>query len=153
MKNSKRAGIVSASAATLIVGGVAFAAWTSTGTADGSVTAGTEKDLVVTTSNVSSLYPQKSVTIEFAVKNENPYSVRVTTVSPAATTATSAAGCPGGDVTFGEAALESGSSATLAEGASALYTATVTMEADAASACQGATFTNTYTATADSDVS
>ncbi len=146
MKNTKRAGIVSASAATLIVGGIAFAAWTSTGTATGTVTSGTQTGLTVTSETVSGLYPTVDKTFTVTVKNTNPYAVQMRSLLRTANA--NPAACL---VSFTE---QTGLSDVLAaDDGTKIYTLTASMGKDSdGSKCQGVDFVQEYQATADSNV-
>ncbi|MGN6780233.1 MAG: hypothetical protein ACTHJH_01885 [Marmoricola sp.] len=74
-KNTKRVAIVGGTVAALLGGGIAFAAWTSTGHADGTATAAAEKGLGVSAPSVSGLFPTGSQTQAVTVTNKNDYPV------------------------------------------------------------------------------
>lgn len=125
----------------LLGAGIAFAAWTSTGSDSGAATADTAKNLtVVVDDTVTGLYPTGSKDVTFTVKNNNPYPVTLdtATVSNLAVAAPSA-GCTIHDVTTSPVSV----SDRLAPGATttATHVVTVNMGADADDACQGKTFT------------
>ena len=147
MKNSKRAGVVSATAATLLVGGVAFAAWTSTGTGTGSVTAGSEQGLTVEqVAPVTGLYPTGTKDFELVVTNGNPYAVEITSLVKTVDGGSDNLGdC---DVTFNEKAILSD---VVAAGDTKTYTLTASMGDNPAQDCQNQAFSYAYVATADSD--
>ena len=150
MKNTKRAGIITASATTLIVGGVAFAAWTSTGTATGTVTAGQQTSLVSTDgANTVALYPTQSKDVTISFENANSYPVKVMTVTKGALSVSGGTGCTPGNsgVTFSDASVGDD---YIAAGGTKSYTVTATMTADSNGGCQGASFSTSYTASADS---
>ena len=152
MKNSKRAGVVSATAATLLVGGVAFAAWTSTGTGTGAVTGGNEVDLTVTqVEAVSGLFPTGSENFEITVTNNNPYAVKVTSLLKTGAGSANLGQC---QVSFTELpSLNDFLAPAETPGASRTYTLTASMDENPAEACQGAVFSHLYEATADSAAS
>lgn len=81
-KNTKRVAIVGGTVAALLGGGIAFAAWTSTGTGSGSAVADyANADLGVTVTTVNGLYPTGSFNVPFTVANTNPYNVTLTKVT------------------------------------------------------------------------
>jgi len=149
MRNSKRIKIVAGGTAALFGVGVAFAAWTSTGEGDGSVTAGSAASLTVAQDDpVSGLYPTGTEEIEITVTNANPYPVTMSSLVPAAVAVDAGhPACVAHGVTFG--GLE-GLTDRLAAAESKTYTLDVDMGADSDDGCQGATFTSEYTATAAS---
>ena len=142
MKNTKRAGIITASATTLIVGGVAFAAWTSTGTGTGAVGSGTDTNLTVSAAEVSGLYPTGSVVQTVDVKNNNEYKVVLKSLT--ATPSTAADTCK---VT---AVVGTIPAAAFAKNASAQVPVTVSMANEASNDCKSQTFVINYAASADS---
>lgn len=149
MKNIKRAGLVTASATTLVVGGIAFAAWTSTGTATGTVTAGQQTALTGEDgANPVALFPTQSKDVTITFTNENSYPVLVKTISKGALGVVGGVGCTAGNsaVTFSDAPV--GANDYLAAGATRAYTVTATMGADSADGCQNAAFSTEYTASA-----
>lgn len=153
MRTSKRVSVVAGGTAALFGIGVAFAAWTSTGTGTASVTAGGEVDLVVEqVGSASGLYPTGSVDVAVKVTNNNPYPVSLAELAwDLSVTDNDAEACDEA------AAIES---VVLAEGETlGDYVAgngsvdndfTVTMDADADADCQGATFVLGFDASADS---
>jgi hypothetical protein len=156
MRNSKRISVIAGGTAALIGVGVAFAAWTSTGTDSATVAAGSESDLVVVVDTVvDNLYPTTSVSVPVSVTIVNPYKVQLTEVSYDGATADSAhanAGCDAAVVEGSDddaPALEkldaAGGSAV-----SATHHFTITMTNAADPACQGATFTLAFSASGDS---
>jgi hypothetical protein len=157
MRKTQKLAIVGGTVGVLMAGGVAFAAWTSTGSGDGSATAGSQTGLVVTGGTaVDSLYPTTSVTFPVTVSNKNPYAVQIRSLAyDADDSSSNVSGCTVDDVdvqlddAVGDV-IAAGSSSTPTD--SAAYTATVTMDADAAPECQGATFTFNFDASADSNV-
>lgn len=151
MKNMKRAAVVGGATLALLVGGVAGAAWLSTGSGDGNVTAGTEQGLTVAgVDGVTGLYPTGSQDLTVNVTNDNPYPVNLDTLAwDGVTPTTDDTDCSGASVT---AALKTGQTLDdyIGPGATVGNVFVVTMAADADDACQGATFTLTFDAGASS---
>lgn len=137
MRNLKRSSIVVGGTLALVGGGIAFAAWTTTGTGTGSATAVDGDTLTVSVGAVGGLYPTGSVEVPFSVTNDNPYAVTLDQATPT-NIATSAAGCNADAVTGAVVALTD----TLAAGAeSPQHVVVLSMSNGAADACKGATFT------------
>ena len=139
----------------LLGGGVAFAAWSSTGSGNSTAKAATA--LAPTTSTVSGsalttglLYPTGTGNAVFVVNNPNPYAVKVLAV--AANGTVTAAGGSGTCTTTGVTL----SSAAPATAVAANGSATVTLAGAAVmsnasdNGCQGATFTIPVTVTIES---
>lgn len=155
----RRLAAVAAGAGMLTVAGVAFAAWTSTGTGSGTAQA---TDAVNSTIKAKTfapdLYPGalKSVTVE--VDNPNAYPVVVTYLSNSSSAAQGA--CAAGSV-FSSAlgAVNSntaltqanGSSTVIAPGATGEYRVQTRMIGDADNACKNATFALPMTASLRSE--
>ncbi len=79
MKNFTRRSTIAGVATLALVGtGIAFAAWTSTGTGSGTADATNAVNLTVNVGNASGLYPTGSKTATFTVTNPNPYAVKLT---------------------------------------------------------------------------
>lgn len=160
MRNSKRIKIVAGGTAALFGVGVAFAAWTSTGEGSASVTAGEEVNLTVAAvGEVAELYPGQSKDITVDVTNNNPYPVKVLSVTSAPGDPDSVTGADGTACDITDVTISADPSAdevlTEAEGIddSEQYTFTVFMPEDAESDCQNATFIYDFVATASSSVS
>lgn len=144
MRTIKKTAIVGGTVAALMGGGVAFAAWTTTGIGTGSAVAGSAQSLVVTTTQATGLVPNGTVNVPFTVRNPNSYQVTLNTVSL-------------GDVTVdsghGGCLVSSVTGATLPDtdvipggATSPSRNFVVAMSNAANDACQGATFTFTLTA-------
>jgi hypothetical protein len=154
MRKIQKTAIVGGTVATLLAGGVAFAAWTSTGSGAGTVTAGSETGISVTAGSASDLFPGQAKTITVTVTNDNDYDVKLDSLaynSAAPGSFTSETGC---DVSNVDVDLPFTAGEVVPAGeTSEDYVATVTMDDDAAEACQGAEFTLNFDASADSNVS
>lgn len=69
---------------TIMIAGVAFAAWTATGTGTGTAKAGTGQEVYTasaTASTTSLLYPGGTADVELELRNPNPYPVTVTEIN------------------------------------------------------------------------
>lgn len=138
MRNIKRGTLIGGTTLALIGGGIAFAAWTSTGTGSGDATAGTAGDLTVSVGSASGLYPTGSVTVPFTVTNDNDYEVTLSGAEPsnftvdAGHSTCNVASVDGVDVVLSDVVAAAGTSAS--------RNVTVTMSNAATDACQGATF-------------
>jgi len=139
--NIKRSAVVGTTVAAVFGVGVGFAAWTNYGEGSGTVTAGSATALTVTVSNVTGLFPTKSVDVPFTVTNPNPYAVTLSKAELKSVTVDAGhSGCvasvvTGSDVTLSDVVATSGTSAS--------HNFPVTMSNAATDACQGAVFTVT----------
>lgn len=127
----------------LMAAGIAFAAWTATGTGSGYAKATTAQALTtvdVSASTAATLYPGATGDVELEISNPNPYPVRVTSVTGSGAITASNPSCNAGSVSFadqGPVALDvpaTGSATFTLNGA-------VTMDGTANDDCQGAVFT------------
>jgi hypothetical protein len=93
MKNRKK--LVGIMTAVLLVGGVALAAWTATGTGSGYAQATSAEALTTSVATtVGDLYPNGQGDLEITINNPNDYPVAVTSIAssgPAVTSPTDAA--------------------------------------------------------------
>jgi len=143
-KTTKRTAIVGGTVAALIGGGVAFAAWTSTGTGHGTATAATAVALDVNVGSVSNLFPTSYVDVPFTVKNMNPYQITLTGAHPSNIAVDAGhSDCNVGSVTADNVSLTD-VIAPLATSAS--HMVRIHMSNAALDACQGATFSFDLTA-------
>lgn len=161
-RNRRRAAVVFGVSVLMLGGGVAFAAWTNSGTGDANARATTATSLVVTAGTpASTLYPEPAGgygdpmvgAIYTTVANSNAYPVRVTTVSIGTVSVTPQAGrtCAAGSVvpTSGTP-VTLATPITLAAGSSATALTVpnaVRMIATAEDGCQGASFSAPVTLT------
>lgn len=163
-RTRRRAGTVVLATALMLGSGVAFAAWTNSGTGAASAAATTATALVVTPGTpASTLYPEPSGgypnsavgAIYTTVANPNNYPVTVTTVSIGAVSITPQAGktCAAGSVVATAASMTLASPVTLAANASATAVTipgAVKMISTAEDGCQGASFSAPVTLTGTS---
>jgi len=120
--------------------GIAFAAWTSTGTGQGTADARSAVNLNVTVGNAAGLYPTGSNTATFTVTNPNPYAVKLSGAD-AATNFVADGSHSACNVSSLSGAAQSLTDVIPAGGTSASHTVTIAMDNTANDSCQGATFT------------
>lgn len=137
------AGVIGAiGAAGLVLGGVAVALWTATGTGSGEARALTAQMITVSAvTGTADLYPGFTAgDLSFSMNNPNPYGVTFTSSTAGAVTSSDPTGCPASNVTVGDA---SGLSLSVGAGATAggSIADVVSMSALAPDECQGVTFT------------
>ncbi|HEY3464765.1 MAG TPA: hypothetical protein VGL47_06505 [Amycolatopsis sp.] len=146
-KISKRSAVVLGAAGAVLVAGVAYAAWTSSGTGSGAVTSTTSVDSKITSvSSDHALYPGNSTTFVVKVTNPNAYPVVVNSIS--AGSSDEVGGCAAGTVTSAAVTNPTG---TIAPGSTADYTLTATMDKNASDACKSQPFTLPLTAVLSSN--
>jgi hypothetical protein len=147
MRKTQKIAFVGGTVGVLMAGGVAFAAWTSSGSDTGNVTAGHQVNLSVDAGDVSGLYPTLGVDVPVKVTNNNPYPVTLSTIHYTdAGSSTSAAGCALSNVVVDDPDPAGEILAAHTQGA--VHMAHVTMIAGADTSCQDAVFTLNFTATA-----
>jgi len=158
-KTQKITAVVGGTAAAVLVGGVAFAYWTTSGSGSGtgSATAGVSNQLSFTQGALTAMYPGDSsqplsVTVANTSTTESAY---VSTVKAYITT--DKAGCTGADFKLGGSAAPSTAATAaaltwtatdLAKGGSAVATSTIQFNntGDNQDACKNATVTVNYVA-------
>ncbi|MGW5714809.1 hypothetical protein ACWEVP_01480 [Amycolatopsis sp. NPDC003865] len=146
-KISKRSAVVLGAAGVVVVAGVAYAAWTSTGAGSGSVTSTTSANSVISPAAGATLYPGAVKTFTVTIDNQNDYPVVVNSISAGSSNVTEG-GCAAGTVTSAAVTNPTG---TIAPKGSAVYTLTATMSGSATDACKSQTFTLPLTATLSSN--
>jgi hypothetical protein len=152
----KKIAIVGVAAVTALVGGgVAFAAWSASGSGTGSALAYTAQQVTLNaqalTSSAASLYPGGPAgNVYFSVTNPNPYAVKITNVSWGAPVSANPSACPSSVISVDPSAPTSGLSLTVpANGTSAAIqvNAVLDLSSSATDACQGNLFDVPVTAT------
>jgi hypothetical protein len=126
--------------------GLVYAAWTTNGTGEAYVKAGTAQDLTtvdVSASTTASLYPGVSGNVLIKINNPNPFPVRVTAVTGSGTVTPDsghAAGCTTTGVSFTN---QSGLTLDIAGSTATQFTlnAAAAMSNSSSNGCQGAIFT------------
>jgi hypothetical protein len=146
MRKIQKTAIVGGTVATLLAGGVAFAAWTSTGSGSGTVQAGSDAGLTVTADSVDTLFPTINADIVVHIKNENPYAVTLDSIDWDSVISDDA-NC---DVSSVSSTDDPSATDHINAGATLDRTFVVSMDANADNDCQGDEFTLAYTASGHS---
>lgn len=142
-KISRKTVVVLGVTGAVLAGGIAYAAWTSSGSGSGSVQSSTAVNSTISPANSgTALYPGASTTFTVTVNNPNSYPVTVDSISAGSSTVVNT-NCVAGSVTSD--ALTPGSN-TIPGGGSATYTLTAHMIANADDSCQAQTFSLPLTA-------
>jgi hypothetical protein len=159
MRLKKKAFLVAALIAAILVAGVAFAAWTTGGTGHGSAQAKTALSLttVAVPASTAGLVPGADAKVTVRVANDNDFPVRITGVAYGTAAATTVSGALGSCPSGADAALaftdQTGLALDVAAHAGATFDVDgVHMGAASATGCQGATFTIPVTLTGVSNV-
>lgn len=140
-----------------LAAGVAFAAWTASGTGSGYAKAGSAQALTTVDASASTsadLYPGATGDTVVRISNPNPYPIRVTAVSgTGAITSDKGAAC--NDSTGVAFSNQSGLTLDVAANSSATFTLVdaTTMSNASDNACQGAIFTIPVSLTGQSNAS
>ena len=133
--------------AALVVSGVLYAAWSTSGSGNGYAKAGTSSALTLSDASASTtadLYPGGTGAVKVKITNPNPFNVRVTTVtlhSGGTITSDKGAACNASTgVTFTD---QTGLALDVAGGATQVFTLSgaVAMSNASDNTCQGAIFT------------
>lgn len=142
----------------LFAGGVAFAAWTSSGSGTGSAQSTTSIDSVIAPgTSAADLYPGATGSVTVTVSNPNPYPIVVNSISAgssALVNTTCVAGTVTTDARPNDAAGLSqtgGSVKTIAASGSGTYTLVTHMTTTALDSCKSQTFTVALTAAVTSN--
>lgn len=136
-----------------VASGIAFAAWTSSGSGSGQARSTTSLDSVIAPgTNSPDLYPGSTSSVTVTVSNPNAYPVLVTSISAGSSNLVNGT-CAAGSVTSDVRAMDvaglaqtSGGPA-IAAGGSGEYTLVTHMTAGALDSCKLQTFTLPLTAT------
>ena len=141
----KKVFILAAAAILVVAAGVAYAAWTSSGSGNGYAKATTAQALGtidVSATTPATLYPGATGDLKIEIDNPNPYPVRISSVSGTGTiTSDKGAACNASTgVTFTD---QSGLTLDVPAASSATFTlsGTVAMSNASDNSCQGAVFT------------
>lgn len=139
----RRSAILALALGLLFAAGIAFAAWTATGTGSGYAKATTAQSLTtvdVSASVAATLYPGATGDVELRISNPNPYPVVVTDVTGNGAITASDPGCNVASVSFTD---QTGLSLNVPASGAATFTlaGAVQMSSAANDNCQGATFT------------
>jgi len=158
-KSLKRTLVVGVAVVATAGAGVAYAAWTASGTGSGYAKAGSAQ--AVTTADASGsvtslLYPGGTADVLVEIKNPNPFPVSVTAVSAGTgSIVASASGCTTTGVSFTAPGTLATAVTVPANGGDKVITLTGAAKMDNTSldACQGASFTIPVSVTASSNAS
>ncbi|MFL5797132.1 MAG: hypothetical protein ACJ77A_04255 [Actinomycetota bacterium] len=158
-KFSKKATILALFTGLVLVAGIAFAAWTATGSGQGSAKAGSSQAVVVSAGTPTAfLYPTGSADVATSINNPNPFKVHVSSISLDSSQYTN--GFQASNVSCNTVSLSyttqnnGGSGWDIAAGATLPLDLSnaVSMSNSANDSCQSNTFTIGLTATAASAV-
>src|SRR5689334_4350805 len=139
----KRTAVIAAVAVVAIGGGVAYAAWSSSGSGSGTVSSTTSVNSTITPVNgAGGLFPGQTVAFSVTINNPNGYPVSVTSIS--ASSSDEVNGCAAATVTTAGATNPSG---VIPAGQFRAYSLQAVMNANASDACKSQTFTLPLTAT------
>jgi hypothetical protein len=136
--------------------GVAFAAWTTGGSASGQAQAGSATSMTISAGTPgSSLYPTASSDVAATISNPNPYKVHVSSIALGAVSVDAGhSGCNLGSVSVTSPQTNSGSGWDVPAKSGGVngsldvdLTNAISMSNAANDSCQGATFTVALTAT------
>lgn len=151
MRKTQKTAIIGGTVAVLFAGGVAFAAWTSTGTGTGTVGAGAAEGLTVHVVGATDLKPTETVSLDITVDNGNSYAVNLDSLTynsaESSVTGGNGVACSVADLSNVD------SLPTIVDriddnGTSAVHSVDVTMDDDASPDCQNATFNLVFDASA-----
>jgi hypothetical protein len=145
MSTKKRITVGTIAVVVLAAAGLAYAAWTSSGTGSGYAKAQSAQALTtvdVSASTAATLYPGATGNVEIRISNPNPYPVQVTSVTGNGPITADAghASCTVTGVTF---ANQTGQTINVPAGGATTTTLTgaASMDNTSSNGCQGATFT------------
>jgi hypothetical protein len=141
----------------LVAAGVAYAAWTSTGTGSATAKATTAADSVIAAAtSAADLFPGAVGSVTVTISNPNPYPVVVNSISAGSSPLVNAL-CLAGTVTTDALPTDAtglvqadGSTKTIGAGGSGTYSLTTRMSTSAVDACKSQTFSLALTATLSS---
>ncbi|MET9632642.1 hypothetical protein ABZX92_34830 [Lentzea sp. NPDC006480] len=133
----KRTAVIAAVAVVAIGGGVAYAAWSSTGSGSGTVSSTTSQNSSITPVSGSGLYPGVTVDAVVSINNPNDYAVKVNSIADSSSSVNGT--CAAGTVTTTSATTDF--SPVIAAHGTQNYTLKAKMNADASDGCKSITFT------------
>ncbi|MFI5916385.1 hypothetical protein [Dactylosporangium sp. NPDC051541] len=141
---TKRTAVIGTVSAVALAGGIAYAAWTITGSGSAGASASTAQPVSFSNTTVGTLYPGATVDVRATASNPNPFPVNYTAPATPAITVTGGTGtCASTNVIFtagGAVGIGPASGSTPGTANNAAF-GTLKMINDAADGCQGATFT------------
>jgi hypothetical protein len=142
----------------LVAGGVAFAAWSSSGSGSATAQSTTSLNSVIAAgTSAADLYPGATSSVTVTVSNPNAYPIVVNSIS-AGSSALANVSCTAGTVTSDARTVDAtglmqsdGSTKTIAAAGSGTYILATHMAASAVDACKSQSFTLALTATLNSN--
>jgi hypothetical protein len=144
-KLSKKLTVVSLLTGVVMVGSIAFAAWTASGSGSGYAKAGSAAALTTNSvAAVDDLYPTGSADVEIEVANTNPYKVQLSSIVRSGAIVSGNGACDASNgVTFDDQTGLSGAGFVVPANSTWTHTFTNAAHMSNASvdACQGQTFT------------
>lgn len=142
-RSKKRLAVLGGALAILVIGGgIALAAYLSSGTGTGETTSSVAVNSTISPNTPGAqLFPGSTTAYTVTINNPNPYPVKVVSISASSSAASGA--CPAGTITSTGATNPSG---TIAANGTGNHPLTATMVNDPDNACQGKTFTMPLTA-------
>jgi hypothetical protein len=149
MRKTQKIAIVGGTVGILMAGGVAFAAWTSTGSGTGDVTAGEDAAMTVSAISDELLYPTKTVDLTVTVENNDRYPLNLDSLTATDVTS-SIEDCDVASVEASSGTYSEDAANRIPEGDSIEKTLTLHMFANADEDCKNAVFTVSYDASAHS---
>ena len=149
MRKIQKISIVGGTVGVLMAGGIAYAAWTSSGTGDGPVTAGADAAMGVSAISTELLYPTKTVDLTVTVENNDHYALNLDSLTATSVTADPAT-CDVASVEASSGTYSTAAANRIAEGGSIDKTLTLHMLDTADEDCKNAIFTVHYDASAHS---
>jgi len=138
----------------MLVAGVAFAAWTASGTGSGQASSLTAQTVTVTAATgTADLYPGANGAVYFTLTNNNPYSITFTGATVGTITSSSPAACPSTNVVTGPGPFTGLSLQVAANATSSTLSIpnAVSMLHSAPDGCQNKTFTVVLTLSGSQD--
>jgi hypothetical protein len=152
----KRLAVIASGLSVVLIAGVAFAAWTASGTGSGTAKALSAQTVTVQASTgTADLYPGSTGAVYFTLNNTNPYSITFDKVTAASVTSSSdEVACPNANLSINPSLPVTG--LTLAVGANTTSAPEhvadlVKLAHTAPDGCQGKSFTISLTLTGSQD--
>jgi hypothetical protein len=142
MSKRKKILVALVGVAVMVLGGIAYAAWTADGSGTGTAHARTAIVVNVNAATgTADLYPGATDgDIHFTLDNDNPYAVTFTGFTTGSITSSDEANCPASLVSVDDSGAISAPVAANTSGAAGAIDGVVSLDHAAADGCQGVTF-------------
>jgi hypothetical protein len=150
----KKIAIIAVVMGVMLVAGVAFAAWTASGSGSGQASSRTAQTVTVTAATgAADLYPGANGAVYFTLTNTNPYSITFDTATVGTITSSNPAACPSANVVTGPGPFTGLSLQVAANATSGTLSIpnAVSMLHSATDGCQNKTFTVSLTLSGSQD--